>query len=85
VNDSSYTPPSKPMPACSRTVLWKPSAPTTYRALFTSPSSNVVVTPSGVCVTEVSVFGRMTVPPISVSRSSRSRSVVACGTINEYG
>jgi hypothetical protein len=29
VNDSSYTPPSKPMPACSRTVLWMPSAPTT--------------------------------------------------------
>ena len=71
---------SKPMPACSRTVLCMPSAPTRYFAVTAEPSEKRAVTPSPSWVRLSSVYGLATRPPSSMRRSSRTRSVTAWET-----
>ena len=73
------------MPACSRTVLRMPSAPTAYRARMVSPSSNPAVTPSASCAIVISVFGLMHSPAEFDQAIEQQSLGAACGTINEYG
>ena len=62
-----------------------PSAATTYWALIMSPLSSVTSAPSAVWLTPVATYGRWTLPPSSSRRSSRTCSVMFCGTISVYG